>query len=272
MAKSSVKATAIRRARKFEDVARYYYDHGDLAQGDQYQARANQYWRDGGKPQMIKALQGSSAANPVQYDYSERTGRYERVSPPVPPVGRIDFHRIPLNQGGYDRRGEYFGQGAPLYEWYDEESQRSYFTRASSRAQAKTYFENVRRHLVEYGGHGWWGQKNPGKGNPMRTYQGNPISDGQKIAIGAAAVAVLGLVGYFIYQQTSSSSSQAAAGSGGGTISSGQQPYQLGTSTSTSMPAASAQGTIDYSTSTAYAPGYSAANPPPPAAVNLGDV
>jgi hypothetical protein len=69
----SSKQVSIRRAKKFEDTARYYYDHGDIEQGDQYQERANRYWREGGKPQMIMSLRGSRA-NPLIADDWLRIG------------------------------------------------------------------------------------------------------------------------------------------------------------------------------------------------------
>ncbi|MGA7834715.1 MAG: hypothetical protein WCA31_05855 [Acidimicrobiales bacterium] len=63
------------------------------------------------------------------------------------------------------------------------------------------------------------------------------------IVVGVAAVAGLG---YYLYTQYGSSGSTTAGGgssgggsSGGGTLSSGQQSYQLGSSTETGTPAAS---------------------------------
>ena len=45
------------------------------------------------------------------------------------------FH-VPINQGGYDRNGEYWGTGMPLYcAQYDSEQQNSY-VRAYSRNEA----------------------------------------------------------------------------------------------------------------------------------------
>ena len=136
------------------------------------------------------------ASNPVQYEYDPKTDSYDRVSPPVPPTGRIEFQRVPL-RGDYDRDGKYWGQGAPVYVWYDEESQREYSTRAYSRAEAKAHFEKVRRHLVEYGGHGWWGQKNP-------LFNGS--SDAVILGLG---VALLGAVGVAIYQYKQAQAAQA---------------------------------------------------------------
>jgi hypothetical protein len=68
------------------------------------------------------------------------------------------------------------------------------------------------------------------------------MSDGAKIAFALAGVAVIGGIGYYLWNQSQAATTAAA---GGGTISSGNQPYQLGTSTSTGMPAATATGTSD---------------------------
>jgi hypothetical protein len=136
------------------------------------------------------------ARNPVKYEYDPRTGQYERVSPPAPPVGRISFQRVPLDRMGYTRRGQYFGTGAPLYVWYDEESQEEYYTRADSRDQAKKHFENVRKHLVEYGGHGYWGQKNP------------IFDDTSNLVIAGLGVALLGAIGIAIYQTKQANAAQ----------------------------------------------------------------
>ena len=51
------------------------------------------------------------------------------------------------------------------------------------------------------------------------------------------AFAVVGGIGYYLWNQSQTAAANTTAG--GGTISSGNQPYQLGTSTSTGMPAAS---------------------------------
>lgn len=142
------------------------------------------------------------ATNPVKYEWEPRSGRYERVTPPVAPVGRIDFQRVPLDRQGYTKRGEYFGTGAPLYVWYDDESQKDYWTRASSRAEAKAHFEKIRRGLVEYGGY------NPSRRPPMTRSRRNPAKSSgpgisnETIAILGVGAAVVGVVGYLIYQNS----------------------------------------------------------------------
>jgi hypothetical protein len=64
----------------------------------------------------------------------------------------IGVRRIPLNQGGYDRRGRYYGTGAPLYEWdyYNSETKDEEYgeLRAYSRADAK---EQVKSYLTRRG-------------------------------------------------------------------------------------------------------------------------
>ena len=95
--------------------------------------------------------------------------------------------------------------------------------------------------------------------NPRPSPKSAGMSDGAKIAFALAGIAVVGGVGWYFWNQSQASSTAAV---GGGTITSGNQPYQLGTSTTTSMPAADASGTnIDYATSTATGP--SAATAPP---------
>lgn len=182
------------------------------------------------------------ASSSVKYEYDPRTGSYYRVSPPIDPVGRIDFQRVPLDRQGYTRQGRYFGTGAPLYEWYDDESGKTFHTRASTRAEAKAHFENVRKNLVEYGGY-----------NPMarrrshRRYYTNPsrssskssgLSDGAKLAIVVGGLGVVAGIGYLIYQNQSSSSQTAAGGAGGNTTSP-SYPTTLGPGgSSTALPAA----------------------------------
>ena len=64
------------------------------------------------------------------------------------PMGRMDGHpaafqdekcylqRIPINSGGYDRGGAYWGLGAPLYALGTPDGEWTYF-RAHSREDAK---------------------------------------------------------------------------------------------------------------------------------------
>jgi len=102
---------------------------------------------------------------------------------------------------------------------------------------------------------------------PIRTYAGNPLSTGQEVAIALAGVAIVGAIGYYLYQN--SQQGQTASGGAGGSLSGGSQSTVLGSGGSSSPlgPAAGSTG-VD---STAYAPGYSAANPPP-AGTYVGEV
>jgi hypothetical protein len=49
----------------------------------------------------------------------------------------IYLERVPLNRGGYDRRGRYWGVGAPLYRYYDDVGAIDGYVRAHSREEAK---------------------------------------------------------------------------------------------------------------------------------------
>lgn len=66
-------------------------------------------------------------------------------------MGRCDYHaddceapvklyvrRIPLDSGGYDRNGTYFGTGNPLYWIATADCSVDFVMRASNREQAKT--------------------------------------------------------------------------------------------------------------------------------------
>lgn len=104
----------------------------------------------------------------------------------------------------------------------------------------------------------------------LRTYRGNPLTTGQQVAIGAAAVTVLGLVGYYVYTTQISPQQQPSAGGGGGGGGAapsggggggGEQQTTLGPGGSTAPIGQAA--TYAPGDSSSYAPGYSAANPPP---------
>jgi hypothetical protein len=151
----------------------------------------------------------------VRFELDPRTGSYNRVSPPVAPLGRIDFQRVRLDRNGYTWEGKYFGSGAPVYEWYDEESGRTFTTRAGSRAEAKAHFEKVRKGLLEYGGN------NPMRRRKSSRSSSSGLSTGQKVAIAAAGAAVLFVVGSVIMSSTASASTTSgptgATGATGGT-------------------------------------------------------
>lgn len=50
--------------------------------------------------------------------------------------GKLQLQRIPINRGGYDSGGAYWGIGQPLWRAMDVDGNTSYF-RASDRAAAK---------------------------------------------------------------------------------------------------------------------------------------
>jgi hypothetical protein len=50
---------------------------------------------------------------------------------------KLSLQRIRLNSGGYDPNGTYFGWGAPLYWYANDEGTVDAMLRASSRAEAK---------------------------------------------------------------------------------------------------------------------------------------
>lgn len=52
-------------------------------------------------------------------------------------AGKLSLRRVPINMGGYDRGGAYWGIGQPL--WYVEDADgNSQFFRAASRPAAKS--------------------------------------------------------------------------------------------------------------------------------------
>jgi len=52
-------------------------------------------------------------------------------------AGKIYLHRVPLDSGGYDRGGAYWGLGQPLYEVLDQDGN-GYIIRAPGREVAKS--------------------------------------------------------------------------------------------------------------------------------------
>jgi len=57
---------------------------------------------------------------------------------------KFTLQRVPLNQGGYDRGGAYWGHGWPLYWACCESGSIEFFFRAGDRAAAK--LELLKRH------------------------------------------------------------------------------------------------------------------------------
>lgn len=77
---------------------------------------------------------------PVSGRYGAPMGRYTGPDYLEVAAGRIRLVRVPLNSGGYDRGGAYWGIGAPL--WYAEDGDgNSKFFRARDREVAKGQIE-----------------------------------------------------------------------------------------------------------------------------------
>lgn len=60
-----------------------------------------------------------------------------QANPEAQPTFHVYLERVPLNRGGYDRRGTYWGVGAPLYRYSDESGALDGYVRAHSREEAK---------------------------------------------------------------------------------------------------------------------------------------
>ena len=50
---------------------------------------------------------------------------------------RLTIRRVPLNQGGYDRNGTYYGTGAPLFWYADDNGEIDAVVRAKDIEEAK---------------------------------------------------------------------------------------------------------------------------------------
>lgn len=61
---------------------------------------------------------------------------------PFDTTSKLRLYRVPIDSGGYDKGGAYWGLGAPLYCAEDEDGEVMYF-RASDRDAAKLRFPNA---------------------------------------------------------------------------------------------------------------------------------
>ena len=78
---------------------------------------------------------------PVSCKYGAPMGRHTGPHYLETCAGRLRLVRIPLNSGGYDSGGAYWGLGPPL--WYAEDLDgNSQFFRASTRESAKAYIRS----------------------------------------------------------------------------------------------------------------------------------
>lgn len=72
---------------------------------------------------------------PVSSRYGAPMGRPSRLGLDTD-AGRLYLRRVPLNGGGYDVGGAYWGIGAPLWVAMDQDGA-THYLRAGSRAKAK---------------------------------------------------------------------------------------------------------------------------------------
>jgi hypothetical protein len=72
----------------------------------------------------------------VSIKYGAPMGRYTGPNFLDCDAGKIYLHRVPLDSGGYDQGGAYWGHGEPLFEAMDQDSN-GFILRAGSRARAK---------------------------------------------------------------------------------------------------------------------------------------
>lgn len=70
--------------------------------------------------------------------YGAPLGRRSATFANLDPAKRIQLFHVPLNGGGYDRGGAYWGLGAPLWCAMDHEGETAFF-RARDRAAAKAH-------------------------------------------------------------------------------------------------------------------------------------
>ena len=95
------------------------------------------------------------AARSVTPDVSGRygapMGRRSSTMPNLDPAERLQLFRVPINSGGYDSGGAYWGLGAPLWCAMDHTGETAFF-RARDRAAAKAHVlgEHDSRELVRF--------------------------------------------------------------------------------------------------------------------------
>ena len=73
---------------------------------------------------------------PVSCAYGAPMGRHTGPDFLDVDAGKIYLRRVPINSGGYDAGGAYWGLGAPLWEAQDQDGNGRIF-RAASRSAAK---------------------------------------------------------------------------------------------------------------------------------------
>lgn len=84
---------------------------------------------------------------PFQFKVSCKYGApMGRITRPLTPgeTPRLHLVRVPLDSGGYDSGGAYWGHGAPLYCVWDDETNGVQYVRAADREQARARFPGKR--------------------------------------------------------------------------------------------------------------------------------
>lgn len=89
------------------------------------------------KPSVLPLVLAGAAAIGLGWFFFRR-GALLQSNPEARPTFTVYLERVPLNQGGYDRRGRYWGVGAPLYRYYDTSGALDGYVRAYNREEAKS--------------------------------------------------------------------------------------------------------------------------------------
>ena len=75
---------------------------------------------------------------PVSGKYGAPMGRYTPYETLDTDLGKIVLHKVPLDSGGYDKGGAYWGHGETLWETMDQDGN-GFIFRSSNRESAKEY-------------------------------------------------------------------------------------------------------------------------------------
>lgn len=88
----------------------------------------------------------------VNCKYGAPMGRMSKCHPGHEAVdlGRVYLRRIPLDAGGYDRGGAYWGSGLPIYWAGNDAGDLDYFFRAASREAARAHMREIYPDLKFY--------------------------------------------------------------------------------------------------------------------------
>jgi hypothetical protein len=84
-----------------------------------------------------------STGNPYQDRKVRVPGLYSEAEARAIVAPRFYLTRVRLNQGGYDRRGQYWGVGQPLYRYTTDDMDDWRYIRVDDRADAKDAIEGL---------------------------------------------------------------------------------------------------------------------------------